>query len=317
MSHAIVVHQRNLLENDIVKLRNRILAVISIGSKCNQALSYDEISLLLPEKSDGHNLEDFLMNDTLISEKIVIKNQLVTLKGYERLFEERPQKEDIAKEKFNTALTFANTFLSTKSYIKLIAVCGSVAYGLANESDDIDFFIVSQKNRMWLTFAKALLLARILNTEKAVNKKKPNFCLSFIADEENFGKQVVAHRDLLFARELLAAKVLAGNHFYQAVLSKTQWIKEALPVFYHSKINEPNGYFALKEDPSDSFLLNLSNTVLYMLLGNYLRFKALLRNITFKKKGKALDLFEAKITKGSCIYNSERYNELEKMYTLI
>ena len=73
----------------------------------------------------------------------------------------------------------------------------------------------------------------------------------------------------------------------------------------------------IDEPYNNSLVLSISNTIIYILLGNYLRFKALIKNLSFKKKSKFKDLFEAKITKGSCVYNSERYKELEKMYAFI
>jgi len=216
-----------------------------------------------------------------------------------------------------TAITFAHSLLGRRSYLKFFAVCGSVAYGVANENDDIDLFLVCQKNRMWLTLAKALLLARITNSTKKTNGKHPNFCLSYIADEKSFAKEVFNHKDLLFAREFLSAKVLAGQQFYYDILTQTEWIKQILPAFYSLKLSRKSGFTATNEVYSHSLTSDIADTVLYALLGSYLQFKAFLRNLSFKKKGKFKDLFEAKITKGSCVYNSERYKELEKMYGFI
>jgi hypothetical protein len=295
---SINLNQDKSDDADIVKLRNRILAVIAIASKCNQATTFDEIALMMPQTSKKINAKEFIQNDVVILAQIAIQNQLITSRGYECLFDERSHKEIISKEKLQTAIMFANSLLGGKSYFKLLAVCGSVAYGVASDNDDIDFFLVCQENRMWLTLAKTLLLARV-------------------ADEKNFAGEVANHKDLLFAREFLSAKVLAGQQFYYDVLTQTEWIKQALPAFYDSKLRGKNESIAINEAYSRSLMLNIANTAVYVLLGSYLQFKAFLRNLSFKKKGKFKDLFEARITKGHCVYNSERYKELEKMYSLI
>ena len=300
-----------------LKAKKRVLATITIASKCGQAITYDEIALMLPKMSTSINIKNFMQTDSEILEQITIKNNLITLKGYEHLFNESPHRELVSKQKFRNAIIFANSLLSSKSHLKLLAVCGSVAYGAATDDDDIDFFLIAQKNRMWLTFAKSLLLARIINSDKTVDKKPPNFCLSYVQDEKNFAHEAASHRDLLFARELLSAKVLAGSNFYYSMLDDIEWIKNTLPAFYNSKLSNKNGVYSINEPYYRSGLLDISNTVIYVLLGNYLRFKAFLKNLSFKKKGQFKDLFEAKITKGSCIYNSERYKALEKMYAFI
>lgn len=317
MLQSINLNQDKSDDADIVKLRNRILAVIAIASECSQATTFDEIALMMPQTSKKINAKEFIQNDVVILAQIAIQNQLITSRGYECLFNERSHKEIISKEKLQTAIMFANSLLGGKSYLKLLAVCGSVAYGVASDNDDIDFFLVCQENRMWLAFAKALLLARVMRAKKTVNGKHPNFCLSYVADEKNFAGEVANHKDLLFAREFLSARVLAGQQFYYDVLTQTEWIKQALPAFYDSKLRGKNASIAINEAYSRSLMLNIANTAVYVLLGSYLQFKAFLRNLSFKKKGKLKDLFEARITKGHCVYNSERYKELEKMYSLI
>ncbi len=133
-----------------------------------------------------------------------------------------------------TAKIFADSLLKSKSYLRILAVCGSVAYGTAAEADDIDLFIVTQKNRMWLAFAKALLLARIMNTKGSIYGKPVNFCLSYVQDEKNF-EEIANHKSLLFAREFLSVKLLAGKKYYYELLNKEQWIKDSLPALYRLK----------------------------------------------------------------------------------
>jgi len=305
-----------LNDNERLRLKKRIFAAITIASKCGQAITYDEIAQLLPQVSIEINVKDFIQTEAGILEEISIQNQLITLKGYEHLFDERPHREQVSIQKFLAGIVFADSLLRSKSHIKLLAVCGSVAYGAATDKDDIDIFLVSQKNRMWITFAKSLLLARILNGKKMPDGRRPEFCLSYVQDEKNFIHEAVMHRGLLSARELLSVKVLAGSRFYHNVLINMEWLKQFLPSLYTSKVNS-EAIAEIDEPYNNSLVLSISNTIIYILLGNYLRFKALIKNLSFKKKSKFKDLFEAKITKGSCVYNSERYKELEKMYAFI
>lgn len=315
MLKPIEVSERKIDDNSIVKLKNRILAIINIASSCGQAITFDEIALTLPQNHQEINIRERILSDQAILDKISIHNELVTLKGNECLFRLRSTGEEISKRKIENAILFARCLLGTRSYVKLLAICGSVAYESATEDGDTDLFLISQKNRMWLTFTKMLVLARILNRNRRGDH--PNFCLSYIQDEENFTQELSTHRDLLFAREFLSIKVLSGQESYHELISQAKWLKKALPLLYQLKVNDNNELFRINESYLSSRVFDAVNSVLFLVIGNYLRLKAFMKNLTLRKKNKQLDLFEAKITKGSCVYNSERYRELERLYSSI
>jgi hypothetical protein len=314
LSNNIHLSQSRTENFDVSKIRNRICAIITIASKCGQPVTYDEIALMLPSTPPPVNLREFVNSDPSIFEKITVQGGFIVLRGYERLFLTRKHKLSVSLAKLLTAKEFAILLLKSRSYIKILAVSGSVAYGTATENDDIDLFIITQNDRMWLAFAKSLLLARAMNTKESIHGKSVNFCLSYILDEKTF-KEIASHQTLLFAREFLSAKLLAGQENYYAILSKEQWIKNCLPALYLQKLLKKDPTIVSTEGYSSSKLLSGVNMLLYVLLGNYLRFKAFLRNLSYKKKGLFPEVFEAKITKGSCLYNSKRYQLLERIYS--
>ena len=229
------IHQNKLDELGIVQIRNRICAIITIASKCNQPVTYDEIALMLPSTPEAINAEEFIQADPAILKQITVQNGLIVLKGYEQLFQIRTHNKQVSIEKMQTAKLFADSLLNSTSYLKILAVCGSVAYGTAAEADDIDLFIVAQKDRMWIAFAKALLKARIMNTKGLILGKPVDFCLSYVQDEKNFEKEITDRKNLLFAREFLSVKLLGGQKYYYELLDKAQWIKDCLPALYRLK----------------------------------------------------------------------------------
>jgi hypothetical protein len=303
-------------ENGLLKIRNRICAVITIASKCGQPLSFEEIALMLPAISEPINVKEFIQMDHSILQQITIQNGFIVLKGYEPLFHIRKHNLLVSLDKLQTAKEFAILMQKNKSYLKILAVCGSVAYETATERDDTDLFIVAQKDRMWIAFAKALLLARIMNTKASIYGKPINFCLSYVQDEKNF-EEIANSKSLLFAREFLTVRLLAGKKYYYGFLDKEEWIKDSLPALAQVKQQRRSEKVLATEDVSPSTVLNIANMVTYVFLGNFLRVKAFLRNLYYKKKGKFTEIFEAKITKGSCLYNSNRYQELERIYSLM
>jgi len=317
LSETSNIHQSKLDELEVIQIRNRICAIIIIASKCNQPVTYGEIALMLPSTREAINTEEFIKSDPSTLKQITVQNGFIVLKGYEQLFQVRAHNKQVSIEKMQTAKVFADYLLNGKSYLKILAVCGSVAYGSADEDDDIDLFIVAEKDRMWIAFARALIRARIMNTTGLLLGKHVDFCLSYVQDEKNFEKEISDRKNLLFAREFLSVKLLRGQEYYYALLDKAGWIRECLPALYRLKQLKNNESASPDEAYSSSTLLSIVNMVMYVSLGSYLTFKAFLRNLTFRKNGELSEVFEAKISKGSCLYNSKRYQELERIYSLM
>ncbi len=163
---------------------------------------------MLPPTPEAINVEEFIQADPAILEKITVQQGLIILKGYEQLLQIRTHKNRVSIEKMQTAKVFADSLLNSTSYLKILAVCGSVAYGTAAKAHDIDLFIVAQKDRMWIAFARALLRARIMNIKGLILGKPVDFCLSYVQDEVNFEKEITDRKNLLFAREFLSVKLL-------------------------------------------------------------------------------------------------------------
>jgi predicted nucleotidyltransferase len=270
---------------------------------------------MLPRRIESQDVQETLQTDPCISKSVSVEEGFAVLKGYERLFSERPFREKTSKKFRGTAEAFIKDLKRRTPYVELMAVCGSVAYGSAKDTDDIDLFILSEENRMWLTFFKALLLARVFNMKAKVIGERTDFCLSYMQDKQHFEEEITRHRSPLFAREFLSLYVIDGTNCYGSILKKTEWMREAFPGLYASKRtgrneNETcNSRHSLRAGFQDGL-----NLFIYVLLGGFLRFKAFRLNLNYRKEGRTKDLFEAAITRGSCVYTSRRYRELENVY---
>ena len=166
---------------------------------------------------------------------------------------------------------------------------------------------------MWLSLLKALLLARVYHIKALVNGEEVDFCLSYVQEKKQFEEEIARRRLPLFAREFLSLQIITGTSYYKKLLEKTNWMLEIFPRLYFSRLkqSETEEHFVESENQFGS---DVSNLFVYAALKSYLLFKAFLRNLTYRKRLKIKDIFEAKITRNSCIYNSERYRELQNTY---
>jgi predicted nucleotidyltransferase len=297
-----------------IATKRRIISIINIATKCGQSMSLRELSLMLAQNLTEEELLSIIQNDPTYEAQFSFDKGFIVKKGYEHLFSERKLRAKISKQYAQVAELFIKNLVRNNSNVRLVAVCGSVAYGSAKASDDIDLFIIAKKNRLWLVFFKALLLARVYNLKASLVGQNTNFCLSYMQDESEFEKES-QRKTALFARELLSSIIFCGKDFYRTLLVRAKWIEGFFPRLTALKLEQ-------KEQQDVCFnhkellplLYDSLDMMIYVLLGKYLQLKALMRNLSYRKLERNKDVFEAKITKGSCVYNSFRYKELEKMY---
>jgi predicted nucleotidyltransferase len=232
----------------------------------------------------------------------------------------RSEREQMSAAKLSSAASFANVLTRLAPYIRTVAVTGSVAYGSAEKWDDIDLFIVTERNRLWISAFLALAAVRL---NKLLSLRAPHlslFCLSYVHDEEGFSKESRRNRaNSLFARELLKAKPVAGAEEYRKILKDNEWVGELYSTSYFEKLKllggDLNGVSISGKAGSDilSFFLGWAEGIAYAFLSRYLRLRAYLANLKLRSEGKDLRVFEPVITSASCVYTSNFYRWL---YTL-
>lgn len=142
----------------------------------------------------------------------------------------RQTREFESKKKLEIAKKAA-AVLSLLPSIKLLGVSGSVGMENARKDDDIDLFIVTAVDTLWITRLLCILLLKLAgfkirrSGDKHVQDK---LCLNLWVDEANldFG----ARQDIYTAHEITQLKVLLDRDAtYQKLLGHNPWVKEFFP----------------------------------------------------------------------------------------
>lgn len=231
----------------------------------------------------------------------------------------RLEREQMSAAKLNSAAKFAAGLTRAVPFIRTVAVTGSVAYGSADRWDDIDLFIVTNRNRLWLSAFMTLILIRLIKLLGLRPSHLVLFCLSYVHDENGFASESQKNRtNPLFARELLKAKPIAGQDEYMRLLETNDWVGTFYPLPYRSKVRAltpANGH--QNEYPSDSrssLILDWAEGLAFVFLSRYLRLRAYLTNLKLKSRGQEFRVFEPKISASSCVYTSNFYEWLRSLW---
>jgi hypothetical protein len=166
-----------------------------------------------------------------LKNKLTFRKGFYYLRGRDRIVEERLDKYIYAWQKFRIVRRVAG-LLKMIPFIKLIAVCNDLAYFNAPEESDLDFFIITAKNRIWTTRFAAVLLTKLFGLRPSPKSKKNKICLSVYVSEDklNLEDLKISADDLHFAYWLEnLIPVYDSGGYYQKLREANIWIGNYLP----------------------------------------------------------------------------------------
>jgi predicted nucleotidyltransferase len=234
----------------------------------------------------------------------------------------RLEREQLSVAKLNSAMELARTLTRLVPFIRTIAVTGSVAYGSARKWDDVDLFIITGQNRLWLSTLLSLALIRLRKLFRLRPFYLLQFCLSYVHDERGFENESQRNKsNVLFARELLKAYPIAGIDEYRDILEQNAWIHAVYPQPYLARLKQLRQRAVAEKArtsghlPALSFLIDWAERVTFVFLSRYLSLRAYLTNLELRSRAEQLRVFEPKLTAMSCIYVSNFYRWLQALWS--
>lgn len=115
--------------------------------------------------------------------EILFENDYFFLKGRRKIIPIRLEREKNAKKLWKKTYFYLN-FLRFLPFLKMVAVCNTLAFNNPAEKSDIDLFIVTAKNRLWISRILVTFFLQILGVRRYGKKISGRFCLSFWCTED-------------------------------------------------------------------------------------------------------------------------------------
>jgi len=208
-----------------------VLETIRYFSFFKFAPDFGEIYTFLKKKSSKKDLESILEN--MEEKKVLIRSKngdLYTTPQYTLYFRDRLIRQQISQNKLRKIQLFLK-ILSWFPQIELIGLSGTVAMMNAQEKDDIDLFIISEKRRLWTARIISLIVAQVsgLRRKAGESEAKDKICLNLFFDESNL--QIPKYKQTEYvAHEVLQMKPVTNKNFtYEKFLDKNKWVYTFFP----------------------------------------------------------------------------------------
>jgi predicted nucleotidyltransferase len=126
-------------------------------------------------------------------------------------------------------------FLSRFPFVRGVAVSGSLSKNFADEGSDIDLFIITAPNRLWL----ARTFMHLFKKLTYLFNNQHLFCMNYYIDEEMLQ---IREKNVYTATEVVTLLPLRGITAFESFYQNNSWSREYLPnhsmkVSYVKEIN--------------------------------------------------------------------------------
>lgn len=162
------------------------------------------------------------------------KSGFYFLRGREEIVAVRLRNYNYANRKFKRALRVARLF-KLIPWIRMIAVGNQMGANNLRDESDIDFFIITETKRIWITRWFCAGIAKILKLRPQPNKKRDTICLSFYITSEDMDtrqlmlKDGVCH-DIYYINWLAnLVPIYDKDDTYGAFIKANSWLSDYLP----------------------------------------------------------------------------------------
>ncbi len=242
-----------------------------------KTLSYSDIFDFPLTKKEIHryliNKEDVSVRVTGIHLKDMVDHGQIGhvggvyfLNGRKKICKIRRQRERYSREKLKIAERIVG-ILSFFPSVRFVGLSGSLSMNNSKKSDDIDFFVVTAPNSLWITRFFIILLLFVLGKKRARMSTygADLICLNMLLDER-FLAMPKERQNLYTAHEALQLKPILNKAFtYEKFLAQNMWVSRYLP-------NAPVPY-VIKNKPKTNFILDTINRIFYSFQVGYMRSK--------------------------------------------
>ncbi len=162
-------------------LQESIRATLCFFDLFDYPLTFQELKFYL--LSDKTFSDDEIKNTVEGDDNIILREDFYCLKGSEGHINSRKVRSVIAANYYKKLRRFL-PFIRLVPFVKMAAVCNTLAIGCPTAKSDIDLFVVSKKNRIFFVRTFTTILFHLLGVRRHGEKVSGRFCLSFFVSDE-------------------------------------------------------------------------------------------------------------------------------------
>lgn len=259
---SYLLNSKNLSE-----IKEHILTTLAYFDMFNYPLTRAEVYLFLKDK---HNYELFdIAIQNLLDERVIhLFDKFYTLKNDQYLIVRRNEGNKKAAELIKIAEKVGNLLIRFP-FVRGIAISGSLSKNFADENSDVDLFIITEKNRLWI----ARTIMHCFKKLTFLFNKEHLFCMNYYIDMQHLE---IAEKNIYTAIEIGTLIPLQGDIVFDKFFAANTWTRKFLP--------NKNMRISSAKPLKSPWLKSLFEYLLNLPIGNII--DNLLMNVTAKRWSK-------------------------------
>lgn len=200
-----------------------------VSSSIVKALLYFDIfdyPLLFEEIKEYNNTEAAEVDLTKALDELVKNKSLCFQDGFYFLPEKheivgrRKDGNQLAEKYFKIAMRVSR-FISYFPFVRCVCISGTLSKNYFDKNSDIDYFIITAPNRLWLCRTMLVLFKKTV----LLNSKK-YFCVNYFVDTENLE---IPDKNIFTATELVHVRPTYNSEVYNKFMANNNWVKTYYP----------------------------------------------------------------------------------------
>jgi hypothetical protein len=201
-------------------LQKEILATLAYFDNFRYPLTQKEIFLFLPVHSTREALQHEL-RELLLSGHVYRVQQYYSLVKDEQYACRRNEGYSKAIKLLDTGKRVA-ALLSHFPFVKGVAISGSLSKYFAEDGADIDLFIITTHNRVWL----ARTFTHLLKKLSYLFNKQHYLCMNYYIDEKELD---IVEKNIFTATEIVTLIPMQGTKTFDDFFKTNNWTAKFLP----------------------------------------------------------------------------------------
>lgn len=221
MNNNLYIEHSNIPSQETVK--NSVLRSLIYFDIFNYPLTANELVQFSSVKL--HDIQSITQAlDDLTQHLLIFKfGDYYSLKNDPSQIERRKNGNNTAAEILPKALK-RSKFIYKFPFVRSVNISGSLSKNYFDESTDFDFFIITEKNRIWLCRLLLTLYKKIF----LFNSRK-YFCINYYIDTTDL---LIPDKNLFSATEIITLKNQTGEAVYKDFMESNTWVQEYFPNYF-------------------------------------------------------------------------------------
>ncbi|HMG92736.1 MAG TPA: hypothetical protein VK589_21910 [Chryseolinea sp.] len=118
--------------------------------------------------------------------------------------------------------------ISKFPFVRAVLASGSLSKGYMDERSDIDYFIITAPNRLWIARTLLVMYKRLF-----LKGSHKHFCVNYFVDEDHLE---IEEKNLFTATELATVLPLYGAEQYTKLIKTNNWLKGFFPNYTSRRV---------------------------------------------------------------------------------